>query len=271
MHDQTQKLPSPLGPLPCFLKEVSQETDPANFFRVVCEEIMPLISQCSLLEPIRNQFETKKQEHLNLISRLENATKRQVRDSHKKLAACIKNSQIAQKEYVRNCLSKIDRLLNNAIEERYCGPKEHEIAYEYMEDLCCELIEEGYGLLISEFVDIASKDKQIINLEETRCRHQLSPLEKGDMASFTLIQEHYVKRIKFAPAMKELQKARFLLSDLESQVPWVVYNHLCTAYWSWSTSKSYFKDKSLKYESPLNRARSMLWLEQAVRNVVAFI
>ncbi len=262
MHDQAQKLPPLLGLLSCFLKEASQETDPYSFFHIVCEKIMPLISQCSLLEPIRNQFETQRQQHLNLISRLEKATKRQVHDSYKKLVACIKDTQIAQKEYVWKCLFKIDRLLNNAIEERYCGPKEYEIAYEYMEDLCCELVEEGYGLLISEFVDIASKDKQIINLEETRRRHQLSPLEKGDIASFTLIQENYVKRIKFASAMKELQEARFLLSDPKSQEPWVVYNHLCTAYWSWRTSKSYFKDKSLKYESPLNRARSMSWLEE---------
>jgi hypothetical protein len=91
---------------------------------------------------------------------------------------------------------------------------------------------------------------------------QLTPLKKGDMASFTLVQEYYVERIKFAPVLKRLQEARFLLSDLESEEPWVVYNHLCTAYWSWSTSKSYFTDKSLKYETPLNRARSMLWLEQ---------
>jgi hypothetical protein len=131
-----------------------------------------------------------------------------------------------------------------------------------MEVICYELVEEGYGLLISEFVDVASKDKQIVNLEDTRYRHQLIPLEEGDMASFTLIQEYYVKRIKFAPALKELQEARLLSSDQEPQVPWVVYNHLCTAYWSWSTSKSYFTDKSLKYESSLNRARSILWLEQ---------
>ena len=81
------------------------------------------------------------------------------------------------------------------------------------------------------------------------------------MASFTLVQDHYVERVKFAPVLKDLQEARFLLSDLGSEIPWVVYNHLCTAYWSWSTSKSYFTDKSLRYETPLNRARSMLWLE----------
>ena len=262
MHDQAQKLPPLLGPLSCFLKEASQETDPYSFFRIICEEIIPLILQCSLLEPIRNQFETQRQQHLKLISRLEKATKRQVHDSYKKLVACIKDTQIAQKEYVWKCLSKIDRLLNNAIEERYCGPKEYEIAYEYMEDLCCELVEEGYSPLISEFADISSKDKQIINLEETKRRHQLNLLMDKDIASFTIIQEPYLKRAKFAPAMKELQKARFLLSDPKSQEPWVVYNHLFTAYWSWSTSKLYFKDKSLKYESLLNRARSMSWLEE---------
>jgi len=262
MHNQAQKLPSLLGPLSCFLKEASQETDPYSFFRIICEEIIPLILQCSLLEPIRNQFETQRLQHLKLISRLEKATKRQVHDSYKKLVACIKDTQIAQKEYVWKCLSKIDRLLNNAIEERYCGPKEYEIAYEYMEDLCCELVEEGYSPLISEFADISSKDKQIINLEETKHRHQLNLLMDKDIASFTIIQEPYLKRTKFAPAMKELQEARFLLSDPKSQEPWVVYNHLFTAYWSWSTSKSYFKDKPLKYESFLNRARSMSWLEE---------
>lgn len=262
MHDQPQKLPSIFSPLSCFLNEASQETDPSSFFRITCEATMPFILQCSLLEPIRNQFETQIQQHLNLISRLEKATKRQVHDSYKKLLACIKDSEIAKGEYVSKCLSKIDGLLNNTIEERYCTPKEYEIAYEYMKDLCCELVEKGYGHLIPEFVDIASKEKRIINLEETRRRHQLTPLKKGDMTSFTLVQEHYVERTKFASALKELQEARFLLSDLESEVSWVVYNHLCTACWSWSTSKSYFTDKSLKYESPLNRARSMLLLEQ---------
>ena len=262
MHNEPQKLPPLLGPLSCFLKEALQETDPSSFFRIVCEATMPFISQCSLLEPIRNQFETQRQEHLDLISQLEKATKRQVHDSYKKLVACIRDSEIARGEYVSKCLSKIDGLLNNATQERYCTPKEYEIAYEYMKDLCCEIVERGYGHLIPEFVEIASKDKQIVNLEETRRRHQLTPLKKRDLASFTLVQEHYIERIKFAPALKELQEARLLLSDLESEVPWGVYNHLCTAYWSWSTSKSYFKDKSLKYESPLNRARSMLWLEQ---------
>jgi hypothetical protein len=222
---------------------------------------MPFISQSSLLEPTRKEFETQRQEHLDLISRLEKATKRQVHDSYKKLVTCIKDSEIAKGAYVSKCLSKIDGLLNNASEERYCTPKEYEVAYECMKDLCCELVEKGYGPLISEFENIASKDKRIVNLEETRRRHQLTPLKKGDMASFTIVQEHFVERTKFAPALQELREARLLLSDLESEVPWVVYNHLCTAYWSWSTSKSYFTDKSLKYETPLNRARSMLWLE----------
>ena len=66
MHDEPQKLPPLLGPLSCFLKEASQETDPSSFFRIVCEATMPFISQCSLLELIRNQLETKRQEHLNL-------------------------------------------------------------------------------------------------------------------------------------------------------------------------------------------------------------
>lgn len=262
MQDQAPKLPALLGPLSSFLKDASQETDSYSFFRRVCEEIMPFISQCSLLESIKNEFKTQRQEQLDLISQIEKKAKRQVHDSYTKLVACIKDTQIAQKKYVWKCLSKIDRLLSNAIEERYCSPKEYEIAYEYMKDLCCELVEEGYGPLISEFVDIASKDKQIINLEETRHRHQLNPLEKDDMASFTLIQKHYIKRIKFAPALKGLHEARFLLSDQESELPWVVYNHLCTAYWAWNTSKSYFTDKSLKYKTPLNRARSMLCLEQ---------
>ncbi|HEY2810072.1 MAG TPA: hypothetical protein VGJ00_01590 [Rhabdochlamydiaceae bacterium] len=262
MHDQVQKLPPLLGPLSSFLKEASQENDLSNFFRIVCEEIMPFTFQCSLLESIKNRFETQKKQLLTLISQLERTTKRQVHDSYKKLAACIKDTQIAQKKYVWKCLYKIDRLLNNAIEERYCAPKEYEIAYEYMKDVCCELVEKGYGSLISEFVDISSKDKQIINLEETRRRHQLNLLMDKDMASFTLVQEHYVERTKFAPALNELQDARFLISDLESQVPWVAYNHLYTAHWSWHTSKSYFTDKSLKYETPLNRAKSMLWMEQ---------
>ncbi len=261
MHDEPQKLPPLLGPLSCFLKEASQETDLSSFFRIICEATMPFISQSSLLEPIIKGFETQRQKHLDLISRLEKATKRQVHDSHKKLVACIKDSEIAQEEYVSKCLSKIDGLLNNATEERYCTPKEDEIAYEYMKDLCCEVVEKGYGHLIQEFVDIAHKDKQIVNLEETRRRYQLGLLKDKGMASFTLVQDHYVERVKFAPVLKDLQEARFLLSDLGSEIPWVVYNHLCTAYWSWSTSKSYFTDKSLKYETPLNRARSMLWLE----------
>lgn len=203
MHDEPQKLPPLLGPLSCFLKEASQETDLSSFFRIVCEAIMPFISQCSLLEPIIKGFETQRQKHLDLISRLEKATKRQVHDSYEKLVTCIKDSEIAKRAYVSKCLSKIDGLLNNATEERYCTPKEYEVAYEWMKDLCCELVEEGYGHLISEFVDIASKDKQIVNLEETRRRHQLTPLKKGDMASFTLIQEHYVERTKFAPAKRQ--------------------------------------------------------------------
>jgi hypothetical protein len=64
--------------------------------------------------------------------------------------------------------------------------------------------------------------------------------------------------------MKKLQQERLLFSDLESKVPWVVYNNLCTACWSWSTSKSYFTDKSLKYEKPLNREKSMILLEQHI-------
>ena len=120
----------------------------------------------------------KRQEHLDLISRLEKATKRQVQDSYKKLVACIKNSEIAKGEYVSKCLSKIDGLLNNATEERYCTPKEYEIAYEYMKDLCCEVVEKDYGHLIQEFVDIAHKDKQIVNLEETRRRYQLGLLKE---------------------------------------------------------------------------------------------
>ncbi len=210
----------------------------------------------------RNRFETQRQGHSDLISQLEKTTKRQVHESYKKIVAYIKDTQIAKKEYVWKYLSKIDGLVNNATEERYCGPRQYEIAYEYMEDLCYELVEEGYGPLISEFVDIASKDKKMINLEETRRRHHVNPLEKGDMASFTLIQAYYVKRIKFAPAMKKLREPRFLLSDPKSKVPWVVYNHLCTAYWAWNTSESYFTDKSLKYEPSLNRARSMSWLEE---------
>ncbi|MGE4573291.1 MAG: hypothetical protein AB7E63_02790 [Parachlamydia sp.] len=222
---------------------------------------MPLILQCPLLEPIRNQFETKKQEHLTIISRLENAAKRQVRDSYKKLVACIKDSAIAKGQYVSKCLSKIDRLLNNAIEERYCAQKDYEMAHEYMKDVCCEIVEKGHGSLIAEFVDIASRDKQVINLEETRNRHQLTPLKKRDMASFTLIQEHYVKRIKFAPAITKLQEARFSLFDPKSEELWVVYHHLCIAHWAWNTSKSYFTDKSLKYETPLGRSKSIICLE----------
>jgi len=262
MQDQAQKLPSLLGPLSCFLKEASQEPDLSSFFRIVCKEIMPLILQCSLLEPIRNQLEIQRHEQLALISRLEKTTKRQVQDSYEKLIACIKGSQITKEKYVSKCLSKIEGLLNNATEERHCTPKEYEIAYEYIKDVCCEIVENGYGSLISEFADITFTHKQIINWEETRRRHREPPLKKDDMASLIPIQEPYLKRIKFDPPLKKLQETRFLLFDPKSQEePWVVYNHLCTAYWSWSTSKSYFTDKSLKYETPLNRARSMLWLE----------
>ncbi len=252
MHDQAQKLPSLLGPLSCFLKEASQETDPYSFFRNVCKETMPLILQCPLLEPIRNQFETKKQEHLTIISRLENAAKRQVRDSYKNLFACIKDSAIAKEQYVSKCLSKI---------ERYCIQKDYEMAHEYMKDVCCEIVENGHGSLIAEFVDIASKDRQVINRKETRRRHQLTPLKKRDMASFTLVQEHYVKQIKFAPAMTKLQEARLSLFDPKSEELWVIYHHLCIAHWAWNTSKSYFTDKSLKYETPLGRSKSIICLE----------
>ncbi|MBM3196267.1 MAG: hypothetical protein FJZ56_06965 [Chlamydiae bacterium] len=262
MHNEPQKLPPLLGPLSCFLKEALQETDLSSFFHIVCEAIMPFISQNSLLEPIRKEFETQRQEHLDLISRLEKATKRQVHDSYKKLVACLKGSEIVKGEYFSKCLSKIDGLVNNATEERYYTPNEYEIAYEYMKDLCCEVVEKSYGHLIQEFVDIAHKNKHIENLVDTRRRNQLGLLKDQDMASFTHIQNPYVERVKFAPALRKLQDERFLLSDLESEIPWVVYNHLCTAYWSWSTSKSYFTDKSLRYETPLNRARSMLWLEQ---------
>ncbi|NBO24950.1 MAG: hypothetical protein EBU93_06950, partial [Chlamydiae bacterium] len=214
---------------------------------------MPLILQCPLLEPIRNQFETKKQEHLTVISRLENAAKRQVRDSYKKLVACIKDSAIAKGQYLSKSLSKIDRLLNNQ--------KDYEMAHEYMKDVCCEIVEKGHGTLIAEFVDIASRDNQVINLEETRRRYQLGLLKDKDMASFTLVQEYYVERIKFAPAVTKLQEARLSLFDPKSEELWVVYHHLCMAHWAWNTSKSYFTDNSLKYETLLGRSKSIICLE----------
>lgn len=223
---QPEKLPQLLSPLRSFLKEAFQETDPSKFFRILCEEIMSFVFQCSLIEPTRNRFETERQKHSTLISQLEKTTKRQVRDWYKKLVDCIKGSPIAKEKYISESLSQIDGLLNNNIKNRYCTPPEYEIAHDIIRDVCCEIVKKGHGSLISEFVDIISKDIQIVDREEVKRLYQLNLLKKGDMAPFILVQEHYVERTKFAPARWKLQKARALLSDLESQTPWVVYNYL---------------------------------------------
>ena len=223
---------------------------------------MPFIFQCSILESMRNTFTTKRQQHFSLISRLEKTTKRQVRDSYKKLVACIKDSSIAKEEFISKCLCHIDGLLNNDIKSRSCTPPAYEVAYDFIGDICCELVEKGHGSLISEFVDIISEDRHIVDLEEAKRLHQLKLLTKRATAPFILVKEYSVKWTKFAPARRKLQEARDVLSDLGSQTPWMAYNNLCTAYWPWCTPKSYFQHKPLKYETPLSRAKSMQWIEQ---------
>ena len=162
--------------------------------------------------------------------------------------------------YSKKCLNKIKAILDN--KEKYMTPSDHEIAHDLIRDMSCYIVEKGYGSLIEDFVEIGYQDKHMVDLEGLRRLKQLDPLTEKSKTPFINIQKAHVECTKFAPARWKLQDAKNTVSDLESQIPWVVYNNLCTAYWSWHTEKSYFHKKSLKHDTALSRKKSMLLIEQ---------
>lgn len=230
------ELPKSFQPIQSLVESAYQQKDESEFFKLLCESIMPLLQTFPLLGSLRAKWQEEERAFENELRSTEDLAKRQVRKTYTVFLELLKKEDIRSISSFQDELKRADDLLENR-EIHYDG-REYEKAYDVLCKLCFILFKNGKSESLNGLVTIESRLQYVLN---------------GD--SYQPKSVPFISGFCFGAAVRKMQ---VMLASWNQKNPsdWMIWKRLYNAAWAWNTSMDMFENKELNFSTPILRKRS---------------
>ena len=226
-----------------FADEALRASSPREFFKILSENVVPLIVKSETFEPLYLEWVNEKGIYKKERDKTEKNAIKEITGTFAKLRSTLDTQDLLENPVINKAVSAIEDVLE--FREVFAMPPYYEIAYGRLKDLCYRLLELGHIDLVKELGEIIYITKSHVD---------------SATQEITTIQEPHFHHFTFAPSSTKLVDLNKAFSWDEITDIWAVWEYLALAEWCWQTPLSYFDDKELEYEDPDACAQSRFLL-----------
>lgn len=204
------------------------------FFKVLAENVVPLLSKGASYEPFYLHWTKEKADFKKKHAETETAALQELLGVLEKIQSLLDKENLLEHPAINERLSTIENILKGADGYRFVMPPHYEAVYDHICLLCKDVLQLGHIELMKEFGEIVFTNEAIVDPQTQ---------------NVTYAQVPDFLRFSFAPIRSELRALNQVFSWDSIDHEWAIWEHLELARWCWDTPASYFEDKKLEYET----------------------
>jgi hypothetical protein len=201
-----------------------------DFFRIIAQNIVPLIRQSPAFEFFYLQSVKEKDAYLKLRADLEVNAPQEIEQIFVSLKETLEAAGLLFNANIKQQLDDITLvfLKKNA----YAIPSYLEVVRKKLAQLLEDICDIGRVDIVEKYATITYRDSVIQNAEDR----------------LKTVKKPYIKQFSFASTLSELDKLNDIWRVEEIQLFWVAWEYFELVEWCWNTPFSFFDDKTEDYQ-----------------------
>lgn len=217
-----------------FAEQLNLTINSRDFFRILCECIIPLFRNNKRFQSMFLKFAAENDKLRQKYQQLQIKTYNEISISCTVLTMDMYAADLIDNEMFKENLNNLNRFFSTNAEittsfMKYC---EHSF-----EQLCEQLFLGGHDKIIEHHVELKTARKYRVDDESGRLIIGNQPNQ------FFLDEKTEISKCKFAPSLYDLIEIEEFYSPRNISTPWVAAMHIMNAEWYWSTPYSFFEDQ----------------------------
>lgn len=216
-----------------FADELFAAPNLREFFQILSENIVPLLTKSKVFKPLHLQWIKEKSDFKKTHEETEAAVVKEMRQTFHQLRSLVETQNLTDNPLINEHLAAVENVLEGRDGHRYVMPPYYEVVYEQLCALCSCLLQLGHIELMRDFGEII----YVKNAKTNPNTFEITITEEPRFHFFT-----------FAPIRSQLLELNKVFSWDNINYDWAVWEHIILAEWSWQTLPSYFKGKKLEFK-----------------------